>query len=298
MITEKKTNINFHVVNTTSRGPGMVFQNLLRGLELLNREDIDLTFNNYSDEICYSRNTINIVLQSTDFSRNNIEKLCKESKGCFVGPNVFVLPDEWKNKIKYINDFIVPSDWVFKEYKLRGLQNKNVHIWPVGIDTDVWAPNKSRQEKDPNSCFIYYKNRDPLQLKAIQSVLKENGYNINLIEYGNYVPADLFMACNNSSFCIDLSNTESQGIGLMQILSMDVPVFVFDQAFWQSPDGKQVRATSVPYFDERCGFISKGIKAELLTFIENYQKYSPREYMLENHTLIKSANNFLKIIGL
>ena len=61
----------------------------------------------------------------------------------------------------------------------------------------------------------------------------------------------------------------------------------------------ELKATSIPYWDERCGeffynkseFINKYNK-----FINNLETYSPREYVLKNLSVEKCAENFKKLV--
>ena len=110
-----------------------------------------------------------------------------------------------------------------------------------------------------------------------------------------------FLECAKSAaFAILLTNTESQGYAYMQLLSAGVPCLVFNQdTLYSSPDQpiQSWPATSVPYFDERCGLIEKEISKETIEkfFSVPLQSWDPRSYILENHTIEKSTKKYLKL---
>jgi hypothetical protein len=119
-----------------------------------------------------------------------------------------------------------------------------------------------------------------------------------MIEYGNYQEEELKSLCYRSKFCVVLDNTESQGIALMEIMSMNLPCFVFDYPKWNAPDTNQeYKATTVPYFNKDCGMVSVGISQVLFnTFLESLNSFHPREYILKNHSLKQSSKRYLDLL--
>ena len=99
---------------------------------------------------------------------------------------------------------------------------------------------------------------------------------------------------------------ESQGIAYSEALSMDVPILAWNQRRWLDPNRHAYGlsdwpATSVPYWDERCGeqFVSLSEFPEVLDrFVERNArgKYRPREFILENLTLEKGARAYLSLL--
>lgn len=87
---------------------------------------------------------------------------------------------------------------------------------------------------------------------------------------------------------------------------MNVPVYAWDQGFWLDPNRflwhtPVVKATSIPFFDSRCGLSFSGItefEQNLPTFWTGVTegKYNPRAYILETLTLKQSALSMLQII--
>ena len=115
---------------------------------------------------------------------------------------------------------------------------------------------------------------------------------------------DMLQQCRAMIF---LCEHESQGFACCEALSMNVPVFAWDQGQWLDPNrfmwnDPVVEATSVPYFDTRCGMTFKDFE-DFKNGINQFWKrvgdadFNPREYILENLTLKKSAQRMLDIIS-
>ena len=105
---------------------------------------------------------------------------------------------------------------------------------------------------------------------------------------------------------IFLCEHETQGLAYQQALSCNVPVLAWDPGQWLDPwryrygEGV-VPATSVPFFDERCGMTFLGVPdfaAHLSVFIEASRagSFSPRDYVIENLTLEGCARNYLALL--
>ena len=59
---------------------------------------------------------------------------------------------------------------------------------------------------------------------------------------------------NSAKFCFLINGTESQGIAVQEIMSMGVPIIAWDIKEWlDQGEAYRVPATSIPYWDERCG---------------------------------------------
>ena len=264
-------NLGLHYHPNSPNGPGKVAINLIRGLE---KNGIT---------VCHNQTmNINGCLQSW-----GVPQYRNLPSNTLMGPNLMVLPSEDSDVWQKYNDFIVPSRWVLDKYNsFEETKGCNLHIWPVGIDTEKFAPNKDIKY----DCLIYFKNRDIQELENILQTVEEKKLTYRVLQYGKYEEKELIDACNSCRFAILHTNTESQGIAYMEILSMNVPCFVYDTPMWQG-FGKQFPATSVPYFDDSCGE-----KTDFASFLNNLDKYTPREYIINNHTLEKSAEKYVQII--
>ena len=278
----------------SERGPGVVYKNLMKGLGLPAFQDIAVYDGNW-----LQKDARIVCLSST----KQFEDLGVNSEDInLVGPNNWEIPTA--DVASKYQDFLVPSLWVKDLYEsFDCMQGKNIHVWPVGIDTDEWAQTDVTEK--PGDCLVYYKNAGEEQLEQAAKLCEENNLSVGLMSYGSYEEKDLAIAVSQCKFCILVTKTESQGIAYMQILSAGLPCFVFEKDRWDDrSDGVACDASSVPYFDERCGQkISQSSSYELkhaafATFLENIEnnEYNPREYMLENHTLEISTRNFISIL--
>lgn len=227
------------------------------------------------------------------------------------GIGLMTHPSEWPTLcqdypvVKYLQH----SEWANNIY-IPYYGKEVCQQWPAGIETDKWAParanqktadiliyNKIRWEHDKRNCEL----REP-----IISKLQQAGLTYRELVYGQYKEADYYEALTNSRAMIFLCEHESQGFACCEALSMNVPVFAWDQGYCLDPNRFEwndpvVPATSIPFFDERCGMSFKDIRQfndQFYTFWNNTinEKYNPRQYVLENLTLKKSAERMLEII--
>lgn len=268
--------------NSSHRGPGMVVTNLKLGLQDLEIEVVDRP--NKADHIgClqHPQNLSNILPLNT-----------------ILGPNIFVTPQEDPDMCAKFNNFIVPSNWVRDlYYQFNEMKDKNIQVWPVGIDTERWQPCTDIH-KDLD-CFIYYKNRTAQDLQWVVKLLKTKNLKFELLEYGNYKELELHSFCLRSKFAILLTGTESQGIAYMNILSSGLPCYVFNKSSWTCEKTDiTVPASSVPYFSKDCGEIVNDIDVKhFRNFLIRVKsgEFNPRKYILKNHTLKAAAKNYISL---
>lgn len=264
--------------NNSNFGPGKVVQNLIQGIDELKNNEI---CHNQFGDLNGSLNVIRFDLPLDTY----------------MGPNLVILPNDNDLLFKSYQNIIVPSKWVYDKYKSFDFVRENhIYIWSVGIDTDKFNDCNKSITKD---CFIYYKNRKAEDLIIVQNILDRMQLAYEVIKYGEYNEDKLIEITKKCRFCIMLDNTESQGIATMEILSSDVPCFVINKNIWDHYPDYRFNATSVPYFDERCGMVINSTEEmnQLSLFISRLNNYNPRSYIIENHTLAIGASNYLKILG-
>lgn len=268
--------------NKSARGPGKVYQNLTAGLIRCGHVVTD------------SNPDITVCLQA----HHQMSSLDK--KTTIFGPNIVDMPADLP---AFYSDsqrnFVTQSKWIRDLYsKFDYVNMERVWAWPVGIDTDTWKPS---QETPTQDCFIYFKNRSKQELLAVQATLESMGITHSVLTYGNYNEAQLKAACAASKFAILLTNTETQGIAYMEILSTNTPCYVLDMKQWVSRMGMVTcEATSVPYFNHQCGHVSPCAyldKDEFSGFLNRLGTYQPRTYIANNHTLARSAANLVNILN-
>ena len=243
---------------------------------------------------------------------------------CIVGkPNV-LFDHEWKNPVLFgasvfshplvcpdlferypVRHMLVPGEWMREMFE--PYYGDRVSAWPVGIDTDAWAPTGEPKQTD----FLLYDKvlwdheaHEESLIRPIKDALDRRGLTYTELRYGSYEPDDLAAALRQCRAAIFLCEHETQGIAYQQMLSSGVPILAWDRGgFWQDPEFYPDRVqfgpvSSVPYWDERCGVKFEDAEAfepALDEFQERLSKgqFEPRDYMLENLTLEKCAGEYV-----
>lgn len=273
-------------------GPNKVIVNTLKGLDLVGYPYV-LNKNVHNYKMNWIHDSIRGFIEVTN---SNIPAV--------IGPNIFTLPKDIPSFIplKYNSIYLHPSDWCVDVWKQLNYNRCPLHSWPVGIDTYSFAPSTCRSSKH---VLVYLKKRQPELLEYALKIVSQHGFIPIVIKYGSYNEEDYIKALNIASFGIWIGCSESQGIGLQEALSTNLPLVVCDvnsllestQQSYRFPKYvKDFKATSVPYFDDRCGIILKDIH-ELNDAISHMSmhlsEYSPRDYILDHLTLEKKALQLL-----
>jgi glycosyltransferase involved in cell wall biosynthesis len=234
-----------------------------------------------------------------------------QSNSIVAGIGLMTHPSEWKTLCKDypIAKYLQHSEWANNVY--QPYFGDKCHIWPVGIDTEKWQPNI--QTSKTIDFLIYNKIRWNYEqisqdiLNPIQECLSRKGLTFTDLRYGFYKPEQYQSALANCQAMIFLCEHESQGLAYQECLSSDVPILAWDQGECLDPNrfgwgDPHIPATSVPYWDNRCGVKFTGISefpAKLEEFLDklNQNQFAPRDYILENLTLEKCAQQYLDILN-
>lgn len=209
--------------------------------------------------------------------------------------------------IRYPNvkRFLVPGEWMRK--MCEPYYGNKVVSWPVGIDVDEWKPDESIKKFD---FLIYDKIRwqyPQQQAALIDPVIKnlaQQNISYHFIKYGSYTHNELRDKLKVSKAVIFLCEHETQGLAYQQILATNTPILAWDRGgYWQDPEYypdrvKYQPVSSVPYWDERCGIKftdACDFEEKLKLFLNRINTFKPRDYIMENLTLEKCAEKYLKI---
>ena len=245
---------------------------------------------------------------------------------CIVGKPQVLFERGWKNPVLFgasvfshplvcpdlferypVRRVLVPGEWM--RQMCEPFYGDRVTAWPVGIDTDAWAPTGEAKTVD---FLVYDKVRwdhdayETSLIRPVRDELDRRGLTHVGLRYGSYEPDDLAAALRRCRAVVFLCEHETQGIAYQQMLSSGVPVLAWDRGgFWQDPEFYPDRVrfgpvTSVPYWDERCGLTFRdahGFRDALGPFLEDLSagRFAPRDYVSETLTLEACAREYAEI---
>jgi hypothetical protein len=225
-----------------------------------------------------------------------------------AGIGLMTHPSEWPDLCEFfpIVRYLQPSAWTNAVYK--PYYGEKCAIWPVGIDTDLWSPASTGDKKFDFLVYdkIMWRREEmvPRLLAPIRAELQRRKLAFTEIRYGHYSEKQYREALRLSRAMLFLCEHESQGLAYQECLAAGVPVLAWDQGCWLDPNrfawgDPEVPATSVPYFDERCGVRFSGIEEfseRLGEFLDRTAVMAPRDYILDNLTLEKCSAHYLQIL--
>lgn len=206
------------------------------------------------------------------------------------GPHFNVFPDH--DPISTIkgphSTYIMPSQWPIAAWKTFSVcHDLDMQVVPFAVDTQRFMPSKPLSAR--TKVFVYYKSRNPNDLTIVLNVLNSFGVAAKVFQYGSYQEAEYLEYLRDSKYGIWVDAHESQGFALEEALAMDIPLLVWNitsmnQEYYQSrPD---FPATTIPYWDERCGEVFYNVadlQSTMKTFLQKLESsaYSPRKFIEE-----------------
>ena len=238
------------------------------------------------------------ILQFDWYGEKVLNQLLKnnvDNKKVLIGP--LFTDEQLKRLSKYIEDFefikIVVASNSSVEYilnnKYLNIKRENICIVPTGVISKKKLLNL-KNKKRSKECLIYFKNRNQKDLVKVIEVLKSKNISYKLFQYGKYENNNLVNAASKSKFCIMINGSESQGLAVQEILTMNLPIYVWDIQY----DNLNNFKSSVSYFDDRCGMIVNSFK-DLVNnfelFLKKLNSYKPNEIILEELTFEKFIQN-------
>ena len=208
--------ISRSIVSTHTRGPRKVVANLLKGL----------------DEIGYPY-VVNAALNATDTlwihdDRDALEAALTlpSTHTIIAGPNIFTLPSEIPTSVLAKNVlFIHPAKWVQEFWDRFSITKINSVVWPVGVDTKTFAPIDSMTK---DLVLVYNKQRPQSDVDALCKALEARGERFAVLTYGNYKETEYQELLAEAKAVVWVGRSESQGIGLLEALAMNVPMLLWD----------------------------------------------------------------------
>jgi hypothetical protein len=225
--------------------------------------------------------------------------LFPNAKHIMYGPHNFVFTNGvWQ---KSGNSYFKPhcfynllSDWILVLQDEFGGMSLPAKTIPFPVDIDRFCPSLQEAKYD---CFVYFKGRKQELLSFAEARLKALGMRYTVIRYGSYTEDQYLEALRSSRFGLWIGSHESQGFALQEALSTNIPLVVwnvksmFDEynrqnevCYKEDPKIYKLKATSVPYWDARCGelfYEKEEFDTKVMTMSQNYANYSPRDFVLE-----------------
>jgi len=272
--------------SATMNGPHKVVDNLIKSLD---QEKIDYAINEEKYEH-------NFLVQYDATAHEKHSKI--EQDTTIIGPQVWMFDGYGQFLIQnqnYYKKIIAPSEWVKNKFITKfNLPEDKLAVWPVGIE-------EFNNIREPNyDCLIYFKRRDQSELDAVKKFLVSNGLSYRMVEYGSYGEDGFKQLVNSAKFCFLINGTESQGIAVQEIMSMGVPIIAWDIKEWlDQGEAYRVPATSIPYWDERCGEVFFNIDDLEVTFSKFYatlDQYDPKAFIKDNLSFECSVKTLLDIL--
>lgn len=220
------------------------------------------------------------------------------AKRIVYGPQNFILPKrEWFLNPSHFDSRCVYnslSPWVktlYEEVKEFGTFPMPFRCLPFAVDTEKFCPLPVEKTND---CFVYFKHREQSLLAPVLAELKARNLSYQVLRYGSYTEDQYLDVLRRSRFGIWIGSHESQGFAVQEALSCNVPLLVlnatsmFDEYSdentqnYTNEKGKYaMRATSVPYWDSRCGIIVTDFSSDLTRMNASWTSFAPRDYILE-----------------
>ena len=273
--------------SATMNGPHKVVDNLIKSLE---QEKIEYAINEEKYEH-------NFLVQYDATAHEKHSKI--EQDTTIIGPQVWMFDGYGQFLIEnqnYYKKIIAPSEWVKNKFITKfNLPEDKLAVWPVGIE-------EFNNIREPNyDCLIYFKRREQSELDAVKKFLVSNGLSYRMVEYGTYGEDGFKQLVNSAKFCFLINGTESQGIAVQEIMSMGVPIIAWDIKEWlDQGEAYRVPATSIPYWDERCGEVFFNLDDLDVTFSKFYatlDEYDPKAFIKDNLSFGCSVKTLLDILS-
>ena len=273
--------------SATMNGPHKVVDHLIKSLD---QEKIDYAINEEKYEH-------NFLVQYDATAHEKHSKI--EQDTTVIGPQVWMFDGYGQFLIEnqnYYKKIIAPSEWVKNKFITKfNLPEDKLAVWPVGIEEF----NNIREIN--YDCLIYFKRRNQSELDAVKKFLVKNGLSYRMVEYGTYGEDGFKQLVNSAKFCFLINGTESQGIAVQEIMSMGVPIIAWDIKEWlDQGEAYRVPATSIPYWDERCGevFFNKDELEETFSkFYATINEYDPKSFIRDNLSFSKTVEQLMEIFN-
>ena len=232
---------------------------------------------------------------------------------CWIfGPHFSVFPEKniinniiQLTKIGYKITYIQPSVWAKNAwYYFSFCKELKIVDIPFGVDTEKFKPIYNRYSLIQNGkVFIYFKSRHPDEFMFLKNFFIYNNIPFDFFSYNDkYNEIDYLNVLQHAKYGIWLDAHESQGFALQEALSCNVPLLIWNVSSMKqeyAQNYSDIPASSIPYWDKRCGeffYIQNDFFITFNKFISNLHNYKPRDFILENLSMKVCEKKFMNII--
>lgn len=262
------------------RGPSAVLQSLERGLTQVK---VPYQLNSPIEMISHYI----IVLSSVKALQQVILHKPLNAK-ILAGPNLVIKPSEARELLTSdkVDAVVVNSQWTYDYYRreLVEIVSKLI-IWPAGVDIDFWKPKKGNNAR---GVLLYIKDDPGELLLEIEAYLARNNIKYQKIYYGSYSPAKYLSMLNTSKIAIFFSQSESQGLALLEAWATNTPTLVWDIGYATIYKGteqeERIEASAAPYLTDYTGSRFSEYSDFIKQFNEWYERvsYNARDWVEHN----------------
>lgn len=179
-----------------------------------------------------------------------------------------------------------------------------LRAFPVGVDSAQWHLPKTAKTHDflvYDKLRWYRDERVPAIRDRLIASLEARGHSVTVLRYGAH-PQDQFrQALATSRALLFLCEHETQGIAYQEALAAGVPVLAWDEGELVDPNlrhyAPDLRVTSVPYFDERCGmtFTLETFEQVSRQFWAAIDRFRPRDYVDDRLSMQRAGRDYLSL---
>jgi len=208
------------------------------------------------------------------------------------GPHAFLHPNDNLEKVKgnktiYIQPSLWPIHWWKKTFPI--CDNLNLKPLPFGVDTNLFKEIKPLCERE--KVMIYTKHRSFNEINLMKNFLNVKGMEFKLFDYDQkYNENEYLDYLKDSKYAIVIDAHESQGFAIQEAMSCNVPLLVWSVKSMNQEQGQNYPdfpATSIPYWDDKCGEVFyelSELESTFDLFLTRLELgiYKPREFILEN----------------
>ena len=221
------------------------------------------------------------------------------------GPHFSVFPHQHQmNMIKGKNSiYIQPSEWV-RQLWINSPYCADIKINPFSFGVDTYKFNEIKPTESRTNVFVYFKRRRPDELNAILNLLQSKNIEFRIFDYvSRYSEEEYIAYLQNSKYGIWLDAHESQGFALEEALSCNIPLLVWNVSSMNQEyrsSYNNIPATTIPYWDARCGeyfYNVKEMEETFNKFLSKIDTYKPREFILENLSMEICEEKFINLIN-